>query len=65
MEGFRRCPRCSQYMTPYLHYGFDVSYTVWTCTCGYFENGTKTITGTATTNMGGGASDRTVDRKNR
>ena len=60
MDYFKKCPKCGRYMTPYMHYKYGNSYTVWFCDCGYFEDfsGTGTYT-TQTTYTGGGASDHT------
>ena len=63
MDYFKKCPKCGRYMKPYLHHKLGSYYTVWICECSYFENDTGTVTGNVTTNTGGGASDRTVDRR--
>ena len=39
MDYFKKCPKCGRYMSPYMHYKYGNSYTVWFCDCGYFEDG--------------------------
>lgn len=61
MDYFKKCPKCGRYMYPYLQYKFGYTYTLWTCSCGYFEDVGTSAADNKTTYTGGGASDRTVD----
>lgn len=64
MDYFKKCLKCGQYMSPYLQYRLGYSYTLWICSCGYFEDarGTTTVDN-KTAYAGGGASNRSLINK--
>ena len=64
MEYFKKCPKCGRYMTPHFNYVYGQAFTIYSCFCGYSEDVGDTRADNKTTYTGGGASDRTVDRKN-
>lgn len=39
MEHFRKCPRCGGYMKSNFHYMYGNAYILWSCSCGYFDDG--------------------------
>lgn len=58
MEHFRKCPRCGGYMKSNFQYIYGNAYVLWTCSCGYFDDGCETTVDNKTNYTGGGASDR-------
>ena len=43
MEHFRKCPRCGGYMKSNFQYMYGNAYILWTCPCGYFEDGEEIL----------------------
>ena len=62
MDYFKKCPKCGRHMTPHLNYVYGISFTVYSCFCGYSEDTLECRYDNKTTYIGGGASDRTVER---
>lgn len=58
MEYFRKCPKCGRYMKSNFQYMYGNAYILWTCPCGYFDDGGEIVVDNKTTYIGGGASDR-------
>ena len=58
MEYFRKCPKCGRYMKSNFQYMYGNAYVLWTCSCGYFDDGCETTVDNKTNYTGGGASDR-------
>lgn len=49
-------------MTPHLNYSYGITFTVYSCFCGYSEDTCGCRCDNKTTYTGGGASDRTINR---
>lgn len=42
-EYFRRCPKCGGYLKSSFQYMYENAYILWTCSCGYFDNGEEIV----------------------
>ena len=62
MDYFKKCPKCGRHMM-FQYTGNSGIPVVYVCECGYCDD-LRVQYDNKTTYMGGGASDRTVDRKN-
>ena len=60
MDYFKKCPKCGRYMTPHLKSVFGITFTIYSCFCGYSEDTCECKYDNKTTYTGGGANDRTV-----
>lgn len=58
MEYFRKCPKCGGYMKSNFQYMYGNAYTLWTCPCGYFDDGGESTVDNKTNYKGGGVSNR-------